>query len=136
MADQLDENLAQSALLLLAATGIPVVDDERVAAALPSRYFRVYTATERPADADGNALSGLSSTWTTRWYVHHVGQNDTAVRALAMQSRTALLDQRPTVLGRSCGLIRQESVAPPQRDEQAGPLVIDLVVVYRMVSTG
>lgn len=136
MADQLDEGLAQAALTLLAATGIPLVDDERIPGSLPSRYFRVYTATERPPDHDGNALTGLSTTWTTRWYVHHIGQTDTAARALAMQSRTALLDQRPTVTGRNCGLIRQESVQPPQRDEHAGPLVIDLVVVYRMTSTG
>lgn len=136
MADQLDEDLAQAALTLLAATGIPVVDDERIPADTPTRYFRVYTSTERPADAEGNALAGLSSTWTTRWYVHHIAANDTAVRALAMQSRTALLDQRPTVTGRSCGLIRQESVTPPQRDEHAGPLVMDQVVVYRMKSTG
>ena len=136
MADQLDEDLAQACLQLLAATGIPLVDDERVPGSLPSRYFRVYTATERPDDADGNALIGRSSTWTTRWYVHHVGQNDTAVRALSMQSRTALLDKRPTVTGRSCGLIRQEAVQPPRRDENAGPLVIDLIVVYRMTSTG
>lgn len=136
MTDQLDEDLAQVVLTRLAATPIPVIDDERVPAELPSRYFRVYTATERPDDADGNALIGRSSTWVTRWYVHHVGQNDTAVRALAMQSRTALLDERPTVTGRSCGLIRQEAAQPPQRDEHAGPLVIDLVVVYRMTSTG
>lgn len=136
MSDQLDENLAQAALTLLVATGIPVVYDERIAAELTSRYFRVYTVTERPDDHDGNALIGRSTAWTTRWYVHHVGQNDTAARALAMQSRTALLDVRPVVAGRNCGLIRQESAQPPQRDEHAGPLVIDLVVVYRMTSTG
>lgn len=136
MTDQLDELLAQAGLALLAATGIPVYDDERVPPGAVSKYLRVYTATERPVDAGGNALRGLSSAWTTRWYVHHVGQTDTATRALAMQSRTALLDKRPTVTGRSCGLIRQEAVQPPRREEGAGPLTIDLVVVYRMASTG
>lgn len=136
MTDQLDEDLAQAGLLLLAATGIPLVDDERVPAVLPSRYFRVYTTTERPDDHGGNALAGRSTAWVTRWYVHHVGQNDKAVRALTMQSRTALLDVRPVVAGRSCGLIRQEAVQPPQREESAGPLTVDLVVVYRMTSTG
>lgn len=136
MTDQLDEDLAQAALTLLVATGIPVVDDERVPADQASPYYRVYTATERPDDAAGNALTGLSSMWVTRWYVHHVAPNDTSARALAMRSRTALLDVRPVVAGRSCGLIRQEAAQPPQRDEHAGPLVIDLVVVYRMTSTG
>lgn len=136
MTDTLDEDLAQAGLSLLAATGIPVFDDERVPPSQVTRYFRVYTAIERPADAEGNALIGRSSTWTTRWYVHHVAQNDTGSRALAMQSRTALLDKRPVVAGRSCGPIRQEAVQPPRREEQAGPMVVDLVVVYRMASTG
>lgn len=136
MTDTLDEDLAQAGLLLLAATGIPLFDDERVPPSQAVRYFRVYTATERPADAGGNALIGRSAAWTTRWYVHHVGENDKAVRALAMQSRTALLDVRPAVTGRSCGLIRQEAVQPPRRAERVGGLLIDLVVVYRMTSTG
>lgn len=136
MADTLDEDLAQAGLALLEATGIPVYDDTAILPATVSRYFRVYTATERPTDAAGNSLRGRSTTWTTRWYVHHVGQTDTALRALQMQSRTALLDQRPTVAGRNCGLIRQEAVQPPQREERAGPMVLDLVVVYRMPSTG
>lgn len=136
MSDQLDEDLAQAGLALLEATGIPLVDDERIAAGAAPPYLRVYTATERPPDAPGNALRGRSATWTTRWYVHHVGATDTAVRALAMQSRTALLDKRPTVTGRACGLIRQEAVQPPQREERTGPLTLDLIVVYRMTSTG
>jgi hypothetical protein len=134
--DTLDEDLAQAGLALLEATGIPVYDDTAILPATISRYFRVYTATERPADAAGNALRGLSTTWTTRWYVHHVAQTDTGIRALQMQSRTALLDKRPAVSGRSCGLIRQDAVQPPQREERAGPMVLDLVVVYRMASTG
>lgn len=136
MADTLDEDLAQAGIALLEATGIPVYDDTAILPSTVSRYFRVYTATERPPDAPGNALRSRSTTWTTRWYVHHVGQTDTAVRALQMQSRTALLDQRPTVTGRSCAPIRQEAVQPPQREERAGPMVLDLVVVYRMTSTG
>lgn len=135
MTDQLDEDLAKAGLLLLAATGIPLFDDERVPASTVTRYFRVYSATDRPDDHGGNSLAGRSVAWVTRWWVHHVGQNDTAVRALAMQSRLALLDQRPVVAGRSCGLIRQEAVQPPRREESAGPLTVDLVVVYRMTST-
>lgn len=136
MSDQLDEDLAQAGLALLAATGIPLVDDERIPPGTVARYFRVYTMTERPADAAGNALRGLSTTWTTRWYVHHIGETDTAVRALGMQSRTALLNQRPTATGRSCGPIRQEAEQPPRRLERTGPMLLDLVVVYRMASTG
>lgn len=136
MTDALDEDLAQAGIALLEATGIPVFDDAAVPPSTISRYFRVYTATERPADAEGNSMRGRSTTWTTRWYVHHVGQTDTALRTLQMQSRTALLDQRPAVSGRNCGLIRQEAAQPPQREERAGPMVLDLVVVYRMTSTG
>jgi hypothetical protein len=136
MSDQLDEDLAQAFLVPLTATGIPLVDDERIGPDMPPRYFRAYTVTERPADAAGNALRGLSTTWTTRCYVHHIGESDTAVRALGMQSRTALLNQRPTVTGRSCGPIRQEAEQPPRRLERTGPMLLDLVVVYRMASTG
>jgi hypothetical protein len=136
VSDQLDELLAQAGIAPLVATGIPVFDDERIPPDQLARYLRVFTAIERPADEPGNTLAGRSSTWTTRWYVHHVAENDTAARALAMQSRTALLDVRPTVAGRSCGLIRQEAAQPPRRMERAGPMAIDLVVVYRMRSTG
>lgn len=136
MDDQLDELLAQAGIAPVVADGLVVVDDERIPPGLEPPYLRVYTTIERPADAAGNALLGRSSTWTTRWYYHHIGATDTAARALAMRTRAVLLDLRPVVAGRSCGLIRQEAVQPPRRDERAGPLNVDLVVVYRMTSTG
>lgn len=136
MSDQLDEDLAQAGLELLATTGKPVFDNERIPPEQVGPYYRVYTATERPPDAPANALRGQSTTWTTRWYVVAVGETDTAVRALAMLSRTALLDKRPTVAGRSCGPIRQEATQPPRREERTGPLTIEQTTVYRMTSTG
>lgn len=136
MSDQLDELLAQAGIAPLVADGLVVVDDERIPPGLAPPYLRIYTTIERPPDAGGNSLRGRSTTWTNRWYIHHVGATDTAVRALAMRSRVVLLDLRPVVPGRSCGLIRQEAVQPPRRDERAGPLNVDLVVVYRMASTG
>lgn len=139
MADLLDKAHMDAALSLLRAdTSLVVYPDPEGntpdPAARAQRYVRVYTAIERPADAPGNALAGASATWTVRWYCHAVGPNEYSAAAVAMRVRAALLDVRPAIVGRSCGLIRQEAGNPPTRDESTGVAVMDAVSVYRLTT--
>lgn len=136
MADQLDELHAQAGLALLHANpDLVVYDDEKVPPGA-TRYVRVYTHIERPAGHTGNRLTGNSDTVVTRWYCHCVGENDTSARAVAMLVRASLLNVRPTIAGRSCDKIKQDAAQPARRDESARPLVVDLVQVYRLTTTG
>jgi hypothetical protein len=80
-------------------------------------------------------VAGLSTTWTTRWYLHCVGANEYAAAAVRMRARVALLDFRPTIAGRNCGPIRLEASNPPQRDDSTGVLVVDALDVYRLLTT-
>jgi len=98
-------------------------------------YIRAYTTIERPIEAGGNSVAGLSITWTTRWYLHCVGVNEYSASAIRMRARAQLLDFRPTIAGRNCGPIRLETSNPPLRDESTGVPVMDAVDVYRLLTT-
>jgi hypothetical protein len=137
VADLLDRLHVDAGLgLLRADTSLTVYPDPEgntpVPASRPHAYVRVYSYIERPSEHPNNALDGASATWTVRWYCHCVGPNEYVATAVAMRTRAALLDVRPTIAGRTCGLIRQEAANPPTRDETAGPQVMDQIVVYRL----
>lgn len=139
MADLLDKLHMDAGLGLLRADGALTVYPDAEgntppATARAQQYVRVYTSIERPPDSPNNTLDGTSGTWTVRWYCHCVGPNEYAATAVAMRVRAALLDKRPTVTARSCGLIRQEAGNPPTRDETTGTPVMDAVVVYRLTT--
>lgn len=95
-------------------------------------YVLVYTTVEWPNGDPGNSLDGRSGTCLTTWYVHAVGANAVASLAISGQARSSLLDVRPTISGRQCGLIRQESTQPTRRDETLGQVVQDTVTVYTL----
>lgn len=97
----------------------------------PDRYVRVFGFIDRPAEAGGNSLAGTSQQWTTRLYCHCVGPNEYAAAAVAMRVRAAVLDKRPTVAGRDCGLIREDQALPPVRDTATGADSFDATCVYR-----
>jgi len=99
------------------------------------QYVRFYATISRPRAADGNALNGLSTTWTTTYYAHCVGPNEYSSAAIAMLVNRALIDQRPAIAGRSVGMIGQAAEQPPTRDESTGRAVFDTVVVYELVTT-
>lgn len=124
--------------LLRADTGLVVYPDaEGNTPAEGSRaksYVRVYSYIDRPRTADGNALDGLSSAWTVRWYCHSVGANEYSAVAVGMRVNRALMDVRPTIAGRACGRIEQETAQPPTRDEATGTTVFDLIAVYRLIT--
>lgn len=139
--DGLDQALVNAGLALLSAdVGPPplVVFDGIVPAntAVNAGYVLVYSSTEWPAAADGDALDGISGSPTARWICHCVGGSAAAARAVRQRVRTALLNKRPTIAGLSVGIIREEpGFAPPQRDETTGTPVMDAVVTYRLAAT-
>lgn len=63
-------------------------------------------------------------------YLHCVGDNAVAARAVSAQGRAALLNVTPTIASRACFPIRWREGSPPRRDEETGPLVMDQVDVY------
>lgn len=138
MADLLDKLHIDAGLGLLRAAGLTVYPDPEGNTPAPAgraqAYVRVYTSIERPVDSPGNSMGGASNTWTVRWYCHCVGPNEYSSAAIAMRVRAALLDQRPTIVGRSCGLIRQADAYPTNRDETTGTPVMDTAVVYRLTT--
>lgn len=140
MADLLDKQHIDAGMALLRAdAGLTVYPDEEgftpKPGDLPDHYVRVYATISRPREADGNALTGLATTWITRWYTHSVGPNEASSTAVAMRVNRALLNQRPVIAGRSCGLIGQEAENPPGLDESTGRAVFDTVVVYDLMTT-
>lgn len=138
MADTLDVLHVNAGLALLRADAGLVVypDPEGFTPRTPAaEYVRVYATIERPSDAGGNSLAGLSQEWTTRWYCHCVGANEYSALAIAMRVRAALIDVRPVIAGRSCGLIREDQALPPTKDDSTGQTVIDAVCIYRLTTT-
>lgn len=136
MADLLDEQHAQAGLALLEAGDPDRVHDGRVpdGAALP--YHLVYTTVRWPAGEAGaaNALDAQAVTVIAEWTVHSVAETAADARAMQMRARASLLNRRPAIAGRSCGLIRQDEVRAPVRDETTGRLVMDAVSIYSMIS--
>lgn len=125
--------------LLNAATGTPALTvlDGSVpqGAALP--YVLVYLSDRTPGAADvpdSTPLQGDSDRLVTTIYCHCVGGNAKAARAVAQRVRGALLNVTPAIAGRICWPIRADEDQPPQRDETTGPVVMDLVSMYRLES--
>ncbi|WP_422744349.1 tail completion protein gp17 [Micromonospora sp. WMMD754] len=121
--------------LLAAAPGNPLrVLDGAVPKETAPPYVLVYFGDEDPELPDSRALEGSSERFVLRAWVHCVGGNAAAARALGERVRAALLDVVPSIAGRSCWPIRREEGSPPQRDESTGTLVMDRVDVYRLES--
>jgi len=137
--DGLDQALANAGLALLNAdplTPALVVYDGAVPSPTPAPpYVVVYTTVDRPSEDLDNSADGRTRVWVARWICHCVGANAVASRAVAQRVRTQLLDAAPTIVGLSCGKVRQEQTQPPQRDETTGVLVMDAVEVYRLKAT-
>ena len=144
MADLLDEQHARAGLDLLEAypgLGAARVFDGRVPEDSNGRspeppWVLVYTVVEWTKDGIGTALNSTQVTVTTTFYCHCAGVTAAAARAVGMLVRSALLNVRPVIAGRSCSPIKQLETVPPQRDETTGRLVMDATSVYTFTSTG
>lgn len=98
-------------------------------------YVRVYIHAESPRESESQSLTGSTAERLMVWIILHcVGANDDAARAVAYRARGALLDVTPTIAGRSCWPIRQESSIPPDPNETTGVMVVDQVDTYRFDS--
>jgi hypothetical protein len=134
VSDLLDKAHADAFLGLLHAALDPVpiaVYDGKVPDPLPdvqaSPCVVVYFA--------ANALDGKAVTYVTRGYCHCVAGSMAAVRAVTGQVRAALLNVRPTVAGRSAGLIKWYDGQPANPDETLGHLAVNKVDVYELITT-
>lgn len=95
-------------------------------------YASVHLAVYRP---EGGRLTTRSTRMVARIYVHCVGGDDIAARAVSDIVAGKLLDVRPGIAGRTCFPIRHESQQQqPREDESAGDLTATLTEVYRLES--
>jgi hypothetical protein len=116
--------------LVLAAAG---VHDGEVPNGSTRPYVLVYPWTNRPEDADSDALDGRSRTLLVRWICHCVGETRESAEAIAQRVQDALLDVTPVVPGWTvaAGLIKQESSAEPVLDKETGVAVYDARATYK-----
>jgi len=135
MTDAIDETLAQAGLNLLRADAGLTVYDGRVADGATLPYVLVYTTVSWPAGGAGNTITGARITAVAKWTCHCVAESASGARIVQQRVRAALLNQTPTVPGRSCGQIKQDEVLAPNRDESTGRLVMDGVSIYSAVCT-
>lgn len=124
------------ALLTDAPGGPPdlVVHDGAVPSGGTPPYALAYVFIETPdgfTAPDKISLTYASTAINARAYVHCVGANAVAARAVAGRVRAAVLDVTLTVAGRSCFPVRWLEGQPPQRNEEIpGTTIFDQVDVY------
>lgn len=136
MTNQLDTAVLAAGLDLLRADALMNLQDGVVADDALRPYVLVYGWASYPAEADSNALDGLSRTLLVRWFVHCVGDTRESSSAMAQRVRTQLLDRQlvlpayPTV---ALGLIKEESSQQPTPvDEHTGETIFDAVYTYKV----
>jgi hypothetical protein len=134
--DQLDEAHAAVAIDILEADNAWPVYVDGVPDDATRPYALIYPVVSWPKGRLSDALDGKTRTCETRWYIHCAGETDQGSRAVAGRVRQLLLNVRPTIAGRSCGLISQEASPPAARDETTGVLVLDIAAVYLLVTEG
>lgn len=128
---------ANALLALLAADAQLTVYDGAVPDSPAAQYALVYFYVETPdglTAPDKVPLTFNSDVITAHVYVHCVGGNAVAARAISGRVRSLLQNVTLTIASRSCFPIRWVEGSPPQRDESTGPLVMDLVDVYGWTS--
>lgn len=82
----------------------------------------------------GDTLDMRSSRAVMRAYVHCVGGNDIAARAVAQRVAALVLDVRPVIVGRNTFPIRHDQSVPPRQNKTTGVLIVDQTEVYRLES--
>lgn len=135
MADYGDERDHADAMLeLLRARPITVYPDETggpatVPPGTAPPYVSVHFVTTH---VNGGRLDTRSTRSVTRAFAHCVGANDIAARAMARQVRTAWLDVRPDIPGRSVYPIRHEQTRDADVTEPVAQTTVTITTVYRL----
>ena len=127
---------ANAVLNLLRADALLTVYDGQVTGTA-DHYALVYTFRQLPGGElapDKTPLTGDTTTVDMRFYIHCVGSDATASRAVQARVEAALKDVTPVVAGRACFPVRWVEGSPPERDEETLALVIDMVDVYSLVT--
>jgi hypothetical protein len=127
---------ANAVLGLLVPPAVPAttgVYDGEVPDAPKAQYLLVYMFLQTPdglAAPDAVPLTFDSDVVDFWIYLHCVGGDAIAARAMSAQGRAALLNVTPVIANRACFPIRWREGNPPRRDEETGPLIMDQVDVY------
>ena len=127
---------ANAVLNLLRADPLLTVYDGQVTGTA-DHYALVYTFRQLPGGElapDKTPLTGDTTTVDMRFYIHCVGADAVAARAIQARVQTALQDVTPSVAGRACFPIRWVEGQQAQRDEDTLSLVVDNVDVYSLVT--
>lgn len=127
---------ADAVLNLLRSDVLLTVYDGKVTGSA-DHYALVYCFRQLPGGLiapDKTALDGLTTTVDMRIYVHCVGVDAIAARAIQGRVEARLLDVTPTVAGRTCFPIRWLEGQQIIRDEETLSSVFDAVDVYGLTS--
>jgi hypothetical protein len=128
---------ANAVLNLLRADALLTVYDSQVPSGAPDHYALVYTYRQLAGGLiapDKTSLVGDSSTVDMRFYIHCVGADAVAARAVQGRVENALSDVTPSVAGRACFPIRWVEGTQADRDEETLAAVFDNVDVYSLVT--
>lgn len=127
---------ANAVLNLLRADAQLTVYDGQVTGTA-DHYALVYSFRQLPGGElapDKTSLVGDSTTVDMRFYIHCVGVDAVAARAVQGRVQAALLDVRPTIAGRECFPIRWVEGTQQEPNEETLSLVVDAVDVYSLVT--
>jgi hypothetical protein len=135
----LEEDHAQQILAPLIANGniLALYDgivDPTISTTYP--YVLAYIAVTWPRDGLGTSLKALQVTVTTTATIHCAALSPAGARAVAAQVRSSLLNYRPTITGRDCSPIKQDTAEPVARDESTSAAIFDAISVFSFSSTG
>lgn len=97
--------------------------------ALPP-YRSVHFATEHTAE--GGSMTHLSTRTITRAFVHCVGANDIAARAMVRKTKEAWLDVRLDLPGRNAVRIKHEQTRDAQPTEPVAKTTVTITTIYRL----
>lgn len=136
MADYGDEQAHANAMLALlrAQANLTVYPDEDGGpATVPNGALPPYVSVHFVSEhIDNNNLTTKSTRTRTRAFVHCVGANDKAARAMAAKVRDAWLDVVPAIPGRSVYPIRHEQTRDPQTTEPVAVTTVTITTIYRL----
>lgn len=92
-------------------------------------YVSVHFAADRPS---GGRLDGKSTRLKVRAYVHCVGANDIAARAVCERVALSWLDVRVDIPGRTRERVKFEQSRPPDSTEPVARTTVTITDIYTL----